>query len=78
MVPSIPMKVLLVHAHESAKKTAGSYRRFLKPIPPISLAYIAAAREDAGLYYNSEILLAFLPHRIDNEKEIDSPDTVPH
>lgn len=48
-MPSIPMKVLLVHAHESAKKTAGNYQQFLKPMPPISLAYIAAALEEAGV-----------------------------
>jgi len=43
------MKVLLINAHEDAEKTAGKYKRFLKTMPPISLAYVAAALEKAGV-----------------------------
>jgi len=41
------MKVLLVNAHASARATAGYYRRFLAPMPPITLAYLAAALIEA-------------------------------
>lgn len=43
------MKVLLVNPHIPAEATAGRYRRFLAPMPPISLAYVAAALEKAGV-----------------------------
>lgn len=43
------MKVLLVNPHTSSRSTAGRYRRFLSPMPPISLAYVAAALEKAKI-----------------------------
>jgi anaerobic magnesium-protoporphyrin IX monomethyl ester cyclase len=43
------MKVLLINPFTSSSATAGRYRRFLSPMPPISLAYIAAALEKAGI-----------------------------
>jgi len=43
------MKVLLVNAYESPRLTAGHYSRFLRTMPPISIAYVAAALEKAGI-----------------------------
>jgi len=43
------MRVLLVNAAPRAADTAGYYRRFLAPMPPITLAYLAAALEQAGV-----------------------------
>jgi len=42
------MKILLVHAHSDPYITAGRYKKFLRIMPPISLAYVAAAAEKAG------------------------------
>jgi hypothetical protein len=39
------MKTLLIHSHTDPGATAGRYRRFLRIMPPISLAYVAAAME---------------------------------
>jgi radical SAM superfamily enzyme YgiQ (UPF0313 family) len=43
------MKVLLINPFISTHATAGKYRRFLEPMPPISLAYVAAALKRAGV-----------------------------
>ena len=43
------MNVLLVNAYEDPKLTAGLYSRFLRTMPPISIAYVAAALEKAGI-----------------------------
>ena len=43
------MKVLFVNAFQNAEDTAGFYRRFLAPMPPITLAYLAAALDEAGV-----------------------------
>ncbi len=43
------MKVLLINPHTDSEATAGRYRRFLSPMPPISLAYVAAALDCAGI-----------------------------
>jgi len=43
------MNVLLVNAYEDPALTAGRYSRFLRPMPPISIAYVAAALEKAGV-----------------------------
>jgi len=43
------MKVLLINVYGDAEKTAGKYQRFLKTMPPISLAYVAASLEKAGV-----------------------------
>ncbi|HOX29510.1 MAG TPA: radical SAM protein, partial [bacterium] len=43
------MKVLLINPHTSSAATAGKYKRFLSPMPPISLAYIAAALDKAEI-----------------------------
>lgn len=45
---NMSMKVLLVNPYTSTRSTAGKYRRFLAPMPPISLAYVAAALDGAG------------------------------
>lgn len=42
------MKVLLINPFISTQATAGKYRRFLEPMPPISLAFVAAALKQAG------------------------------
>ena len=42
------MRVLLINPYISTEITAGRYQRFLAPMPPISLAYIAAALHEAG------------------------------
>ncbi len=42
------MKVLLINPGSDTVATAGRYRRFLSPMPPISLAYVAASLERAG------------------------------
>ncbi|MEW5945888.1 MAG: radical SAM protein [bacterium] len=42
------MRILLVNPYASSRRTAGRYRRFLTAMPPISLAYVAAALEEAG------------------------------
>lgn len=43
------MQVLLVNAAPRAADTAGYYRRFLVPMPPITLAYLAAALEEVDI-----------------------------
>ena len=43
------MGVLLVNPGPTVALTAGYYRRMLAPMPPISLAYLAAALEEAGV-----------------------------
>jgi radical SAM superfamily enzyme YgiQ (UPF0313 family) len=43
------MKTLLINPYTGSEETAGRYRRFLAPMPPISLAYVAAALERAEL-----------------------------
>ncbi len=43
------MNVLLINPHTDSEATAGRYRRFLSPMPPISLAYVAAALDSAGI-----------------------------
>ena len=43
------MRVLLIIPAASRASTAGYYRRMLAPMPPISLAYLAAALERAGV-----------------------------
>ncbi len=43
------MKVLLVNPGSNSSVTAGRYRRFLAPMPPISIAYVAAALETAEI-----------------------------
>lgn len=43
------MKFLLINAFHSPDATAGYYKRFLAPMPPITQAYIAAALEQAGV-----------------------------
>jgi len=43
------MKFLLVNAFQPPSVSAGFYHRFLAPMPPISLAYPAAALERAGV-----------------------------
>ncbi len=42
------MKILLINPYTDSESTAGKYKRFLSPMPPISLAYVAAALEKAG------------------------------
>lgn len=42
------MRFLLINPHISTTATAGHYKRFLTSMPPISLAYVAAALRDAG------------------------------
>ncbi len=39
------MKVLLVNTYEDPRLTAGRYSRFLRTMPPISIAYVAASLE---------------------------------
>lgn len=39
------MKVLLINPGANTTASAGSYKRFLAPMPPISIAYVAAALE---------------------------------
>ncbi len=43
------MHVLLINSFSSATSTAGYYQRFLAPMPPITLAYLAAALEQADV-----------------------------
>ncbi|MEW6201020.1 MAG: radical SAM protein [bacterium] len=43
------MKILLINPFTGSGATAGRYRRFLSPMPPISLAYVAAALENADI-----------------------------
>jgi len=43
------MKVLLINPGCSTEATAGDYSRFLAPMPPISMAYVAAALDRAGI-----------------------------
>jgi len=43
------MKVLLINPYTDSEATAGRYKRFLSPMPPISLAYVAAALDRAGI-----------------------------
>lgn len=43
------MKILLINPGSDSKKTAGKYSDFLAPMPPISLAYVAAALDKAGV-----------------------------
>ena len=52
------MKILLVSAYEDPGRTAGRYSRFLRTMPPISIAYVAAALERAGhrvRFYDDQI-----------------------
>jgi len=52
------MKVLLVNAYEDPALTAGRYSRFLRIMPPISIAYVAAALERAGIpvsFYDDQL-----------------------
>jgi len=52
------MKVLLVNAYEDPRLTAGRYSRFLMTMPPISIAYVAAALERAGdsvIFYDDQL-----------------------
>ena len=43
------MLVLLINTFQAAESTLGSYSRLLSPMPPITLAYLAAALEQAGV-----------------------------
>lgn len=43
------MKVLLLNTFQRPEATAGKYNRFLTPMPPITIAYLAAALEKAGI-----------------------------
>jgi len=43
------MRWLLINPHPAPVTAAGYYRRFLAPMPPISLAYLAACLERAGV-----------------------------
>ena len=43
------MRVLLINTVAQSRVTAGDYHRFLSPMPPITLAYLAAALEQAGV-----------------------------
>lgn len=43
------MKVLLINPAQDTRRTAGHYRRMLAVMPPISLAYLAASLEQAGV-----------------------------
>jgi radical SAM superfamily enzyme YgiQ (UPF0313 family) len=43
------MKFLLINAFHSPEATAGYYKRFLAPMPPITQAYLAAVLEQAGV-----------------------------
>ena len=43
------MKTLLIHPFTDTDHTAGKFKRFLSAMPPISLGYVAAAIEKAGL-----------------------------
>jgi anaerobic magnesium-protoporphyrin IX monomethyl ester cyclase len=42
-------KILLVNPDTNYETTAGRYRRFMTPMPPLSLAYLAAALKRAGI-----------------------------
>ncbi len=43
------IKVLLLNTFQRPEATAGAYKRFLSPMPPITIAYLAAALEKAGV-----------------------------
>lgn len=43
------MKVLLINPFSYPKRSAGSFEKFLTPMPPIGMAYLLAAVEKAGL-----------------------------
>jgi anaerobic magnesium-protoporphyrin IX monomethyl ester cyclase len=43
------VKTLLIHPYTDTDHTAGRYKKFLSAMPPISLGYVAAAIEKAGL-----------------------------
>ncbi len=43
------MRVLLINPAQDEGATAGYYRRMLAVMPPISLAYLAASLEQAGV-----------------------------
>jgi anaerobic magnesium-protoporphyrin IX monomethyl ester cyclase len=43
------IKVLLLNTFQRPEATAGNYKRFLSPMPPITIAYLAAALEKAGV-----------------------------
>lgn len=43
------MKLLLVNPYTETDRTAGKFNRFLEAMPPISIAYVAAAVEAAGI-----------------------------
>jgi anaerobic magnesium-protoporphyrin IX monomethyl ester cyclase len=72
------MKVLLVHAHAEARTTAGYYRRFLAPMPPITLAYLAAVLERAGVDVSvyDDALAGGDPARFEAELRARGPDVV--
>lgn len=43
------MKSLIVNPYTETDRTAGKFKNFLEAMPPISVAYVAAALEQAGL-----------------------------
>jgi len=43
------MKVLLVNPYTDTDRTAGAFKSFLEAMPPISIAYVAAALEQANI-----------------------------
>ena len=43
------MKVLLINVHRSSEHSGGYYKRAFSEMPPITLAYLAAALEEAGV-----------------------------
>ena len=52
------MKILLVNAYEDPKLTAGGYSRFLRTMPPISIAYVASSLEKSGVrvvFYDDQL-----------------------
>lgn len=43
------MKALIVNPYTETDRTAGKFNKFLEAMPPISVAYVAAALEQAGI-----------------------------
>jgi anaerobic magnesium-protoporphyrin IX monomethyl ester cyclase len=43
------VKALIVNPYTSTDRTAGRFKSFLEAMPPISIAYVAAALEEAGV-----------------------------
>lgn len=43
------MKALIVNPYTDTDRTAGKFEKFLEAMPPISIAYVAAALEQAGI-----------------------------